>query len=122
MLLVQSGISKQGCKSILPIRRVQFTNTKMIIIPIIRAPCKDRKELNKVETEQIIYYSKLYGDRLLNKQSVPKNTNKIYEYKQVVSKMGVFGQFLYIWVIYALFGRFRTVFIYLADICTFWAV
>ena len=94
----------------------------MIIIPIIRAPCKDRKELNKVETEQIIYYSKLYGDRLLNKQSVPKNTNKIYEYKQVVSKMGVFGQFLYIWVIYALFGRFRTVFIYLADICTFWAV
>ena len=74
----------------------------MIIIPIIRAPCKDRKELNKVETEQIIYYSKLYGDRLLNKQSVPKNTNKIYEYTQVVSKMGVFGQFLYIWLIYAL--------------------
>lgn len=31
----------------------------------------------KVYTEQIIFYSKIYGDRLLNKQSVPKQTIKI---------------------------------------------
>ena len=51
-----------------------------IIMPIIRAPCKDRQELNRVEAEYIRYYSVKYGDRLLNKQSVPKQTVKI-EYK-----------------------------------------
>lgn len=44
---------------------------------MIRAPCKDRKELVKVYTEQIIFFSNIYGDRLLNKQSVPKQTIKI---------------------------------------------
>ena len=48
-----------------------------IIMPIIRAPCKDRQELNRVEAEYIRYYSVRYGDRLLNKQSVPKQTVKI---------------------------------------------
>ena len=42
----------------------KYKDDNLTIIPIIRAPCKDRKELNKVEAEQIIYYSKLYGDRL----------------------------------------------------------
>ena len=51
-----------------------------IIMPIIRAPCKDRQELNRMEAEYIRYYSVKYGDRLLNKQSVPKQTVKI-EYK-----------------------------------------
>ena len=51
-----------------------------VITPIIRAPCKDRQELNRVEAEYIRYYSVKYGDRLLNKQSVPKQTVKI-EYK-----------------------------------------
>ena len=46
-------------------------------IPIIRAPCEDRQELNGVEIEYIRYYSEKYGDRLLNKQSVPKQTVKI---------------------------------------------
>ena len=47
---------------------------------IIRSPCKNRQELNRVEAEYIRYYSVKYGDRLLNKQSVPKQTVKI-EYK-----------------------------------------
>ena len=36
--------------------------------------------LNRVEAEYIRYYSEKYGDSLLNKQSVPKQTVKI-EYK-----------------------------------------
>ena len=51
-----------------------------MITPIIRAPCKDRQELNRVEAEYLRYYSVKYGDRLLIKQSVPKQTVKI-EYK-----------------------------------------
>ena len=51
-----------------------------VITLIIRAPCKDRQELNRVESEYIRYYSEKYGDRLLNKQLVPKQTVKI-EYK-----------------------------------------
>ena len=51
-----------------------------VITPIIRAPCKDRQQLNRVEAEYIRYYSVKYGNRLLNKQSVPKQTVKI-EYK-----------------------------------------
>ena len=39
-----------------------------VITLIIRAPCKDRQELNRVESEYIRYYSEKYGDRLLNKQ------------------------------------------------------
>ena len=35
---------------------------------------------------------------------------------------GGLGQFLYILLIYALFRRFRTVFVYFADICTFLVV
>ena len=51
-----------------------------VITPIIRAPCKDRQQLNRVEAEYIRYYSVKYGDRLLNKQLVQKQTVKI-EYK-----------------------------------------
>ena len=51
-----------------------------VITLIIRAPCKDRQELNRVESEYIRNYSEKYGDRLLNKQLVPKQTVKI-EYK-----------------------------------------
>ena len=51
-----------------------------VITPIIRAPCKDRQQLNRVEAEYIRYYSVKYGDRLINKQLVPKQTVKI-EYK-----------------------------------------
>ena len=35
---------------------------------------------------------------------------------------GGLGQFLNIWLMHALFGRFRTVFVYFADICTFLVV
>lgn len=48
-----------------------------IIHSITTAPCKDRQELNKVEIEYIRQYSNKYGDRLLNKKSVPKQTVKI---------------------------------------------
>ena len=58
----------------------QYKGDNPVITPIIRAPCKDRQELNRVEAEYIRYYSEKYGDRLLNKQSVPKQTVKI-EYK-----------------------------------------
>ena len=58
----------------------QYKGDNPVITPIIRAPCKDRQELNRVEAEYIRYYGKKYGDRLLNKQSVPKQTVKI-EYK-----------------------------------------
>ena len=58
----------------------KYKDDEPIIMPIIRAPCKDRQELNRVEAEYIRYYSEKYGDRLLNKQSVPKQTVKI-EYK-----------------------------------------
>ena len=58
----------------------QYKGDNPVITPIISAPCKDRQELNRVEAEYIRYYSEKYGDRLLNKQSVPKQTVKI-EYK-----------------------------------------
>ena len=58
----------------------QYNGDNPVITPIIRAPCNDRQELNRVEAEYIRYYSEKYGDRLLNKQSVPKQTVKI-EYK-----------------------------------------
>ena len=35
---------------------------------IVNAPCKDRKELEKIETEYIILYSEKYGEQLLNKK------------------------------------------------------
>ena len=37
--------------------------------------------MNEVEDEDIRQYSIEYGDRLLNKKSVPKTTFKIHEYK-----------------------------------------
>ena len=58
----------------------KYKDDEPIIMSIIRAPCKDRQELNRVEAEYIRYYSEKYGDRLLNKQLVPKQTVKI-EYK-----------------------------------------
>ena len=58
----------------------KYKDDEPIIMPIIRAPCKDRQELNRVEAQYIRYYSEKYGDRLLNKQLVPKQTVKI-EYK-----------------------------------------
>ena len=58
----------------------QYKGDNPVITPIIRAPCKDRQELNRVEAEYIRYYSVKYGDRLLNKQLVQKQTVKI-EYK-----------------------------------------
>ena len=58
----------------------KYKDDEPIIMPIIRAPCKERQELNRVEAEYIKYYSEKYGDRLLNKQLVPKQTVKI-EYK-----------------------------------------
>ena len=58
----------------------KYKDDEPIITPTIRAPCKDRQELNRVEIEYIRYYTEKYGDRLLNKQSVPKQTVKI-EYK-----------------------------------------
>ena len=45
---------------------------KPTIRPIICCPCRDRKELNKVEAEHIHHYAIKYGNRLLNKQHVPK--------------------------------------------------
>ena len=45
---------------------------KPTIRPIICCPCKDRKELNKVEAEHIHHYAMKYGDRLLNKPHVSK--------------------------------------------------
>ena len=60
----------------------QYKGDNPVITPIIRAPCKDRQELNRVEAEYIRYYSVKYGDRLLNKQLVPKQTVKI-EYKHL---------------------------------------
>ena len=58
----------------------KYKDDEPIIVPVIRAPCKDRQELNRVESEYIRYYSEKYGDRLLNKQLVPRQTVKI-EYK-----------------------------------------
>ena len=58
----------------------QYKGDEPIITPIIRNPCKDRQELYRVEIDYMRYYSVKYGDRLLNKQSVPKKTVKI-EYK-----------------------------------------
>ena len=58
----------------------KYKDDEPIIMPIICAPCKDRQELNRVEAEYIRYYSEKYGDRLLNKRLVPKQTVKI-EYK-----------------------------------------
>ena len=55
----------------------QYKGDNPVITPMIRAPCKDRQELNRVEAEYIRYYSVKYGDRLLNKQSLPKQTVKI---------------------------------------------
>ena len=60
----------------------QYKGDNPVITPIIRTPCKDRQELNGVEAEYIRYYSVKYGDRLLNKQLVPKQTVKI-EYKHL---------------------------------------
>ena len=37
---------------------------------ILNSPCKDGKELEKIETEYILYYEK-YGERLLNKKCNP---------------------------------------------------
>ena len=50
----------------------KYRNMKPTILPIICCPCRDRKELNKVEAEHIHYYATKYGDRLLNKQHVSK--------------------------------------------------
>ena len=50
----------------------QYKGDNPVITPIIRALCKDRQELNRMEAEYIRYYSVKYGDRLLNKQLVPK--------------------------------------------------
>ena len=57
----------------------QYKGDNPVMTPIIRAPCKDRQELNRVEAEYIRYYSEKYGDRLLNNQSLNRrsksNTN-----------------------------------------------
>ena len=45
---------------------------KPTIRPIICCPCRDRKELNKVEAEHIHHYAIKCGDRLLDKQHVSK--------------------------------------------------
>ena len=58
----------------------KYKDDEPIIMRIIRAPCKDCQELNRVEADYIRYYREKYGGRLLNKQSVPKQTVKI-EYK-----------------------------------------
>ena len=55
----------------------QYRGDNPVITPILSAPCKDRQELNRVEAEYIRYCSEKYGDRLLNKQSVPKQTVKL---------------------------------------------
>ena len=55
----------------------KYKDDGLIIHFITTAPCKDRQELNKVEIEYIRQYSNKYGDRLLNKKSVPKQTVKI---------------------------------------------
>ena len=54
----------------------KYRNMKPTIRPIICCPCKDRKELNKVEAEHIHHYAIKYGDRLLNKQHVTKSQPK----------------------------------------------
>ena len=59
----------------------QYKGDNPVITPIIRAPCKDDQELNRVEAEYIRYSGVKYGDRLLHKQLVPKQTVKI-EYKR----------------------------------------
>ena len=50
----------------------KYRNMKPTIQPIICCPCRDRKELNKVEAEHIHHYAIKYGNRLLNKQHVSK--------------------------------------------------
>ena len=50
----------------------KYRNMKPTIRPIICCPCKDRKEINKVEAEHTHHYAITYGDRLLNKQHVSK--------------------------------------------------
>ena len=51
-----------------PIFKYKDDNPKIKLLT--RVPCKDRKEFNKVEDEDIRQYSIQYGDRLLNKKSV----------------------------------------------------
>ena len=50
----------------------KYRDMKPTIRPIICCPCKDRKELNKVEAEHIHYYAIKYGDRLFKRQHVSK--------------------------------------------------
>ena len=60
-------------------------NDNPTIVPIIKAPCKDRTELNNVETEYIRQYSEKYGDRLLNKQHAKKETIKVtYHHNAII--------------------------------------
>ena len=55
----------------------KYKDDEPIIMPVIRAPCKDRQELNRVEAEYIRYHSEKYCERLLNKQSVPNRQSKL---------------------------------------------
>ena len=58
----------------------QYKGDNPVITPIIRAPCKDRQELNRVEAEYIRYYSENMGsvystnNQSLNRRS-KLNTN-----------------------------------------------
>ena len=54
----------------------KYKNNNPTIIPIIKAPCKDKTELNNVESEYIRQYSEKYRDQLLNKH-VKKESIKI---------------------------------------------
>ena len=49
----------------------KYRNNKSEIKLIVNSPCKDRKELERVETEFIREYSIKYGGKLLNKRCNP---------------------------------------------------
>ena len=85
-----------------------YRNNEPKISLIERVPSKDRKSLEKVENEYIHEYATEYGDRPLNKKSVPQKDKKEIQFKaqienetqlrEKLAKLGVtlrIKQFLY---------------------------
>ena len=58
----------------------KFRINKPVIKLIVNTPCRDRKELERVEVEYIMDYSKNYSDKLLNKQCNPLCKKKEIEH------------------------------------------
>ena len=49
----------------------KYKDCKPEIKLIVNAPCKDRKDLEKIETEYVTLYSEKYGNKLMNKKCNP---------------------------------------------------